>query len=137
MTLQAIAVPARAGVCAEDIYDIAPEGIRRTSIEIYDYIRHVRVYDPEPSTTFPFLAMNYFGLAERPPESLKVVQSALDQFLGGEWKGRVIFKNREEAPICAACDMDVQEHWKSVEAKRVAAADPALLSPLGGHPVHR
>jgi hypothetical protein len=83
-----------------------------TAIEIYDYIRHVRIHPPEISLQFPYTNGKAMELADRPPESLEAVQAALETYVVPEWKGKVVLRNREDAPPCEACDLDPKEQWK-------------------------
>jgi len=67
--------------------DIRP--YETTTIELYDYVRHIYIDD-----AYPVPAVR--------PNNLKGIQFQLDQSIG-DWKGKVILKNSEEAPCCSAC----------------------------------
>jgi hypothetical protein len=91
---------------------ISTKDIRNTTIELYDFIRHVRIHPPEVKLAFPHTNGKAMGLADRPAESLEHLQDTLDSYVDEEWRGRVVLKNREEASPCQACDLDSREQWK-------------------------
>lgn len=91
---------------------ITSHQIRETTIELYDYIRHVRIQPPEVKLAFPHINGKAMGLADRPAESLKTLQDKLDSYVDDDWRGRVVLKNREDASPCRACDLDPREQWK-------------------------
>jgi hypothetical protein len=81
-----------------------------TVIELYDYIRFVErtVDDQDPFT----VKRGYTHRACRPAQPLLDMQRALDNALPQRWKGKVLLKDREEAPPCTACGLDLMEEWK-------------------------
>lgn len=82
-----------------------------TKLEIYDYIRYV---DPVPGNRAE--DNTAIARASRPATSLMRIQSLLDEALPKWWKGRVLLKNREEAPPCTACGLDIEEQWEDIIA---------------------
>jgi len=99
-------------LCTDRIEAYDPEAAAVTTVEFYDFFRHVRIHPPELRPEFPFYGVNHMELANRPAESLQTLQDSLDAYLEEHWRGRVILKNREDAPACAACDLDPKEQWK-------------------------
>jgi hypothetical protein len=67
--------------------DIRP--YESTTIELYDYVRHIYIDDAYPVPTVR-------------PNNLKGIQYQLDRSIG-DWKGKVILKDSEDAPCCSAC----------------------------------
>jgi hypothetical protein len=88
----------------------------QTKLEFYDYIRYV---DPVDEITLK--SEGPTGRACRPATSLARIQAVLDDRLPECWKGRVILKNREEAPPCTACGLNLMEQWKDVVVSEVSA----------------
>ena len=109
---QPVTLPARNTEPSHLNHGITAQAAQDTTIEIYDYIRHVRIHPPEVGPTWPFYDGKAHGLADRPAESLQVIQEKLDELMDAKWKGMVSLKNREDAPPCAACDLDPKEQWK-------------------------
>ena len=109
---KSVVLPARDTEPDHPNYGITTEAAQNTTIEVYDFIRHVRIHPPEVRPPWPFYHGKALELADRPAESLEMVQETLERLMQPEWKGRVRLKNREEAPPCAACDLDPKEQWK-------------------------
>ena len=81
-----------------------------TKVELYDYFR---VTLPIPGGRPKFQVPRGYSIrGARPATSLEHWQSLLDEALPQKWKGRVILKNREEAPPCTACGWDMKEEWR-------------------------
>jgi len=87
-----------------------PVGLGDTKIELYDFIRFSADVPNEPPQQRVY--RDCTELACRPAASLAAFQHLLTMSLPDEWRGRVILKNREEAPPCTACGLDVKEQWK-------------------------
>lgn len=66
--------------------------IRNTFVELYGFSRHVH------HTKVVEVGVDHG------PSNLKGVQDQLDLVIG-DWKGRVVMKNIEEAPLCSACGL--------------------------------
>lgn len=81
----------------------------KTKLEFYDYIRYV---DPVPGLNTEDEGRN--DRASRPATSLARIQALLDECLPECWRGRVILKDREDAPPCTACGLDVMEQWENI-----------------------
>ena len=81
----------------------------KTKLEFYDYIRYV---DPVPGLNTEDEGRN--DRACRPATSLARIQALLDECLPECWRGRVILKDREDAPPCTACGLDVMEQWEDI-----------------------
>jgi hypothetical protein len=80
-----------------------------TKLEFYDYIRYV---DPVPGLKTE--DEDRTDRACRPATSLARIQALLDECLPECWRGRVVLKDREDAPPCTACGLDVMEQWEDV-----------------------
>ena len=81
-----------------------------TIIELYDYIRLVEGTEEDRD---PFIIVRgYSHRACRPAQPLDDIQEELDKALPPRWKGKVLLKNREEAPPCTACGLDLMDEWK-------------------------
>jgi hypothetical protein len=63
------------------------KAVMNTTIELYDYIRHVRIHPPELKLPFPHSNGKAMGLADRPAESLEYIQDALDSYIISMWNG--------------------------------------------------
>lgn len=107
---------------------ITPEEAHETTIEIYDFIRHVQIHPPLVKPPFPYFNGKALGLADRPAESLESIQESLDSYMDSMWKGRVLLKNREEALPCEACDLDPKEQWKIQGIPQGESPSSAYLS---------
>lgn len=125
---QTVTLNARSSESRDIDYDITDAAAHDTTIEIYDFIRHVRIHPPEIAPPWPYYDGKGYGLADRPAESLEVVQNELDLLVFEKWQGRVIFKNREDAPPCAACDLDPKEKWKVERLPQVENPSSVCLS---------
>jgi len=80
-----------------------------TRLELYDY---VRILEPLPGSKPKFrVPKGYSERGCRPAASLDPYQKMLDEALPLRWRGRVVFKDREEAPPCTACGLDLAEQW--------------------------
>jgi len=67
-----------------------------TTIEAYGYCEYVE-FDKSVDR----------GLGQDfAPSNLKGIQAALDGILDEQWKGKIVLKNREDAPSCSACGKD-------------------------------
>ena len=73
-------------------FDEAEVPIQDTFVELYGYSRHV--HDSKVVKV---------GV-DHGPSNLKGIQDQLDLVIG-DWKGRVVMKNIEEAPPCSACGL--------------------------------
>jgi len=96
----------------EDLGDTADsDDLGITMVELYDY---VRVSAPTPNSwSDPIPTPRGHSVkACRLPLSLDLLQEVLDEHLPPEWRGRVIFKNREDAPPCTACGLNLAEMWE-------------------------
>ena len=67
-----------------------------TTIEVYGYC----IYVDSDETIDRGLGQ------ESAPSNLKGIQLALDGVLDERWKGKIVLKNREDAPSCSACGKD-------------------------------
>jgi hypothetical protein len=92
-----------------------------TKVEIYDYIRTIDRSKVD-STSHVCIDPDEI-LQALPPLSSSFLQNLVDQAVPQQWKGKVVLKNREEAPPCSACGLDLQEefvdvleHFKSYKA---------------------
>jgi hypothetical protein len=95
---------------SNDTLHINTVSLDNTVIELYNYIRVVeRVNEGELS--FP-IQRGYTARACRPAQSLDKIQKKLDQDLPARWQGKVVFKNREDAPACTACGFDLMKEWE-------------------------
>ena len=83
-----------------------------TQIEIYDYIRAIESSKIDRSTKACINPAD--DIHTLPPQSLSFPQRILDQILPEQWKGKVVLKNREQAPPCPACGLNLQEEFKDV-----------------------
>jgi hypothetical protein len=88
----------------DDDSDTVTDRIEQTTIEIYNYIRHVNM-----QKVIRRLVTDG-GDGSILPSDLRHIQKLLDSMLG-KWKGRVILKNREDCPPCSACGFP--GHWAS------------------------
>jgi hypothetical protein len=91
MTLKAAADGPLGGVTP-----IALASLRGTKIELYNCIRRF----PLAHTKYPGGIDNQ--VHPQPKSDLALIQAALDTRLG-QWRGRVILKNKEDCPPCSAC----------------------------------
>lgn len=82
-----------------------------TRLEFYDYIRVVSLADDDPFPPF-WRTLGYCPRACRPSQSLSFFQKELDKALPRKWKGRIVLKNREDAPPCSACGLDLMKEWE-------------------------
>ena len=80
-----------------------------TKIELYDYIR---ITNPIPGDPHQDFRRGCTLQACRPATSLASYQQLLDQQLPEKWRGRVILRDREEAPPCTACGLHIKEQWE-------------------------
>lgn len=80
-----------------------------TTLEIYDYVR----YRATPSDGRPKLnpARGHSYRACQPAATMAPFQALLDEALPKKWKARVIMKDREDAPPCTACGLNMKEQW--------------------------
>lgn len=83
---------------------------RGTKVEIYDYIRTVDKAKLDSSGRACLDPTEV--VAALPPQSLSFLQGTLDEALPEQWKGKVVFKNREDAPLCPACGLSLQEEFE-------------------------
>jgi hypothetical protein len=67
-----------------------------TTIEVYNYCIHVDLDGHVARSTG----------RDFEPSNLKGIQAALDGILDERWKGKIVLKNREDAPSCSACGKD-------------------------------
>lgn len=88
------------------------EGFEGTYLEFYDLIRHVQIQPPEVGLEYPFFGSRARWLADRPSKCLGAFQSMFNHEFG-PWRDRIVFKNREDAPLCPACGLDQEEEWKN------------------------
>jgi len=96
----------------EDVADMDDrDDLGDTMVELYDY---VRVSDwTQNSWTDPISTPRGHSVpACRPAQSLALFQEVLDEQLPPKWRGRFIFKNREDAPPCTACGLNLAEMWE-------------------------
>jgi hypothetical protein len=106
---------------SKDTLHIKTISLDNTVIELYNYIRVVeRVNEGELS--FP-IQRGYTARACRPAQSLDKIQKKLDQDLPARWQGKVVFKNREDAPACTACGFDLMKEWEH-KIKSDGSTDP-------------
>jgi hypothetical protein len=73
-------------------FDEAEVPIQKTFVELYGYSRHVH--------NSKVVKVGF----DHGPSNLKGIQDQLDLVIGN-WKGRVVMKNIEEAPPCSACGL--------------------------------
>jgi hypothetical protein len=96
----------------EDLGDTADsDDLGDTMVGLYDY---VRISAPTPndwSDPIP-TPRGHSAKACRPLFSLDLLQEVLDEHLPPKWRGRVIFMNREDAPPCTACGLNLAEIWE-------------------------
>jgi hypothetical protein len=82
-----------------------------TVIELYDYFRFV---DPVEGDSLPLrITRGHSAQACRPAKPLPRFQQELDELLPDAWRDKVILKNREDAPLCAACGFDLVREWEN------------------------
>ena len=82
-----------------------------TTIEIYNCYRYVHRsnYDPQTASPIDPAEENQDLL----PDNLDFCQNIVDACLPRVWQGKVWVKNREEAPPCVACGLDIDECFKA------------------------
>lgn len=84
--------------------------LSNTVVELYDYIRVSESTQNSWSDPIP-ITRGHSVRACRPATSLDLFQEILDERLPAKWRGRVILKNREDAPPCTACGLNLAEQW--------------------------
>jgi hypothetical protein len=67
-----------------------------TTIEVYGYCKHVDFDE----------AVDRSSDQDSAPSNLRGIQVELDGILDERWKGKIVLKNREDAPSCSACGKD-------------------------------
>ena len=88
----------------------SPVSLDGTTLEFCDLIRVVEGIDGDSNPRSP-THIGHCPRACRPARSLAPLQKELDKVLPREWKGRVFLTNREEAPPCSACGLDLMDEW--------------------------
>ena len=83
--------------------------IGSTTLEICDYVRY-RATPPDGRPELAW-ARGHSYRACQPAATMVPFQALLDEALPEKWKGRVIMKDREEAPPCTACGLNLKEQW--------------------------
>jgi hypothetical protein len=84
--------------------------VDNTVIELYDYIRFVKPVTEDPNCSAA--QRGYTARACRAAQPLTDIQVELDNSLPHEWRGKVLLKDREEAPPCTACGFDLMARWE-------------------------
>jgi hypothetical protein len=106
-------LPAVTNSISQDEYEkLDTPDIGNTTVEFYDLIRHVQIHPPEVGLEYPFFGSRARWLADRPSRCLGIFQKMITEQNFGEWSDKIVFKNREDAPPCAACGLDPVEEWK-------------------------
>jgi hypothetical protein len=82
-----------------------------TVIELYDYFRFVDPVEGDDHSSN--IKRGHSARACRPAKPLRMFQEELNELLPDAWKDKVILKNREDAPPCAACGFDLVKEWES------------------------
>lgn len=102
----------------EDIGDTDDsDDLGDTMVELYDYVRVSE--STQNSRTNPITTPRGHSVrACRPARSLDRLQEIVDEHLPPKWRGRVIFKNREEAPRCTACGLNWRRCGEIISRKR-------------------
>lgn len=94
--------------------------VAKTDIEIYGLVKCVNLTLGEMYLQRGYYLRNqhfpqrHNDFARRPPSSLKPAQE-LANTMAGDFKGRVVLKNRADTPACTACDLDCQAQWRRSE----------------------
>jgi len=96
----------------EDAGDTADsDDLGKTMVELYDYVRVSESTQNSRADPVP-TPRGHSVRACRPAQSLNQFQGVLEEYLPPKWRGRVIFKNREDAPLCTACGLNLAEMWE-------------------------
>jgi len=84
--------------------------IEGTEIELYNYIRVYRLNEIRQN---PFMFLECPDkMGTLPAQSLSYFQTTLDAALPERWRGKVVLKDREQAPPCIACGYDFQQEFE-------------------------
>jgi len=80
-----------------------------TTLELYDYVRY-RATPPDGRPKLVFTRGQSLR-ASQPAATMAPFQALLEKALPKRWKGRVVLKDREDAPPCTACGLNIKEQW--------------------------
>lgn len=89
-----------------------------TTIEIYNYIRVVDDLKTAKKGRSNQQAARMNEQAT--PCSLAPIQKFLEAQVHHAWKGRIVFKDREDAPTCAACGSSLQADFDDLSVWQTA-----------------